>query len=252
MSIFDERLDGEWRNGRNVREGYERGWGLQFGKLREEILAEPLFHEARQAAGDRSVMSDGNCLNMYLLLTRYLQPYAHGDILEFGSYRCGNAIFMAYIVNKLYPGMNVYALDTFGGMPPTDREIDLHSAGDFGDANFEEIKGFVESRNLPNLHLVRGLFEDTTPTLLEKCRKIALLHVDADIKSACAYAYDITKQHMLPGGYIVFDDALFSSCLGATEVVEDLVIKRDGLNSEQVYPQFVFRSSNHKPDMAIN
>jgi hypothetical protein len=25
------------------------------------------------------------------------------------------------------------------------------------------------------------------------------------------------------------------------EVVEDLVIKRDGLNSEQVYPHFVFR-----------
>jgi hypothetical protein len=230
-----------WRQGRNVREGYERGFGLQFGKLREEILAEPLFHEARQAAGDRSVMSDGNCLNMYLLLTRYLKPYAHGDILEFGSYRAGNAIFMAYIVQKLYPGMTVYALDTFGGMPPTDKAIDLHSAGDFGDANFEEVRRFVESRGVPNLKLVRGLFEETTPGVLARSRPMALAHIDADIKSACAYAYDAVKPRMLPGGYIVFDDALFSSCLGATEVVEDLVIRRDGLNSEQVYPQFVFR-----------
>ncbi len=47
---------------------------------------------------------------------------------------------------------------------------------------------------------------------------------------------------MVEGGYIVFDDATLSSCLGATEVVEDLVIRRDGLNSEQIFPHFVFRS----------
>jgi hypothetical protein len=234
----------QFRNGRNVREGYERGWGLQFGTLKQEILAESLFQEAWHAAGDRTVMSDGNCLNLYLLLTRYLKPYAHGDIIEFGSYRAGNAIFMAYIVQKLYPGMIVYALDTFGGMPPTDNAIDLHTAGDFGDANFEEIRRFVESRGVPNLKLVRGLFEDTAPAVLAKSRPIALAHIDADIKSACAYAYEAVRPRMLPGGYIVFDDALFSSCLGATEVVEDLVIRRDGLNSEQIYPQFVFRTNN--------
>jgi hypothetical protein len=46
---------------------------------------------------------------------------------------------------------------------------------------------------------------------------------------------------MVEGGYIVFDDALYSSCIGATEVVEETVIRRDGLNSEQVYPHMVFR-----------
>jgi hypothetical protein len=47
---------------------------------------------------------------------------------------------------------------------------------------------------------------------------------------------------MVPGGYMVFDDATYSSCLGATEAVETLAIRRDGLNSEQIYPHFVFRS----------
>ena len=28
----------------------------------------------------------------------------------------------------------------------------------------------------------------------------------------------------------------------ATEAVENLLIRRDGLNSEQIYPHFVFRS----------
>jgi hypothetical protein len=244
MSSLHERLDSgaDLRKGRNIREGYERGWGLQFGTIKEEILAEPLFHEARQAAGDRSVMSANNCLNLYLLLTRYLKPYAHGDIIEFGSYRAGNAIFMAYIVQKLYPGMMVYALDTYGGMPVTDSSIDLHTAGDFGDADFEETCSFVASRGVTNLKLIRGAFEQTAQEVVAECRPIALAHIDADIKSACGYAYNIAKKHMIPGGYIVFDDALFASCLGATETVEDLVIRRDGLNSEQIYPQFVFRA----------
>ena len=30
------------RQGRNVYQGYQRGWGLQFGGLREKVLADPL------------------------------------------------------------------------------------------------------------------------------------------------------------------------------------------------------------------
>lgn len=48
--------------------------------------------------------------------------------------------------------------------------------------------------------------------------------------------------YLAPGGYLVFDDATISSCLGATEVVENLAIRRDGLNSEQVFPHVVFRA----------
>jgi hypothetical protein len=47
---------------------------------------------------------------------------------------------------------------------------------------------------------------------------------------------------MVPGGYLVFDDATVSSCLGATEAVEQILIRRDGLSSEQIFPHFVFRS----------
>lgn len=50
-----------------------------------------------------------------------------------------------------------------------------------------------------------------------------------------------TKDHMVDGCYIVFDDALYSACLGSTEVVEDLLTRRDGLSCEQIYSHFVFR-----------
>ena len=72
--------------------------------------------------------------------------------------------------------------------------------------------------------------------------QIALAHIDCDIYSAVAYSYDVVKPRMAAGGYIALDDACFSSCLGATEAVEELLIRRDGLHSEQIYPHFVFRA----------
>ncbi len=50
------------------------------------------------------------------------------------------------------------------------------------------------------------------------------------------------RARMVRGGYYVFDDATVSSCLGATEAVEELVVRRDGLHAEQIHPQFVFRA----------
>ena len=41
---------------------------------------------------------------------------------------------------------------------------------------------------------------------------------------------------------LVFDDATTPTCIGATEAVEDLVVRRDGLSSEQIYPHYVFRA----------
>jgi hypothetical protein len=138
--------------------------------------------------------------------------------------------------------MQVYAFDTFAGMPETDADIDAHRAGDFKEVNYEELQDYIAEIGLANLKLVRGLFDETAPGALPAVGTIRLTHIDCDIRSAIAYSYDASRPYMVPGGYIVLDDALFSSCLGATEVVEDLMIRRDGLNSEQIYPHYVFRA----------
>ena len=97
---------------------------------------------------------------------------------------------------------------------------------------------------LDNLHFIKGLFENTADAVLANAAPISLAHIDCDIFSAVKYSYECVKEKMVPGGYFVFDDATVSSCIGATEVVEDLLIRRDGLNSEQIYPHYVFRVAN--------
>lgn len=230
------------RKGRNVYEGYQRGWGLQFGGLREKILDDTLYKEAFNIAKKRTIMAESNRMNIYLILRFFLHQIPFGHIIEYGSYLGGNAIFMAYIAGKLYPGMNVYALDSFEGMPETDKNVDAHNAKDFSDVDFDELQNEVDKLGLNNLKLIKGYFEDTNDAVMIDAEKISLAHIDCDIRPAVEYAYENVRSHMVEGGYFVFDDATYSSCIGATEVVETLVIRRDKLNSEQIYPHFVFRN----------
>ena len=232
----------EMRNGRNVYEGYQRGWGLQFGKLKDKVLRDPLYKEATAVAIDRTIMSEENRMNIFLLLRFYLGRLSAGHIIEYGSYRGGNVIFMAYVAKRLFPDMKVYALDSFEGMPQTDKNVDAHNAGDFSDVDLASLKVRVDKLKLDNLILVKGLFENTNNEVMKQAGKICLAHIDCDIAPAVKCSYEGVKPFMVDGGYIVFDDATVSSCIGATEVVEDLLIRRDGLNSEQIWPHFVFRS----------
>lgn len=229
------------RNQRNIKHGYARGWGIQFGDLKEKTLNDPLYKQAVSLITGRSVVSEDNRINLFLIIRDYLKDIPAGDIIEFGSYKGGIAIFMAHIARQLHPKMKVYSLDTFAGMPETDSAIDAHNKGDFADVDLDELRRYAEGLGLSNLEFVKGPFEETAESVLARTSGVALAHVDCDIYSSVAYSYDVVKQRMVDGGYIVFDDALYSSCLGATEAVEDLAIRRDGLNCEQIFPHFVFR-----------
>jgi hypothetical protein len=228
--------------GRRVHEGYQRGAGLQFGGLARSIEADPVYRRAMKAADGRSILAPDNRYNLFLLLRFFLARIPSGHIVEFGCYRGGNAIFMASVARELLPGVRVVGLDTFEGMPPTDKEKDAHDQGDFGDVDLPELEATVKRLGLTNLEFRKGLFEDTARPALEQLGGVALAHIDCDIYSAVACAYDVVRPFMVPGGYLVFDDATVSTCLGATEAVEDLVIRRDGLSAEQVHPHFVFRA----------
>jgi predicted O-methyltransferase YrrM len=231
-----------YRLGRCVRDGYARGWGLQFGGLRDRIRGDLVYQEASRLADGCSIVSEDNRMNLYLILRFYLSRLNHGHIVEFGAYKGGNAMFLAHVAARLLPGVRVYALDTFRGMPPPDPAVDAHGAGAFADVDLTGLRAFAAARGLDNLEFVAGLFQDSAPALLSRAGPVALAHIDCDISSAVAFAYDVVRPAMVPGGYLVFDDAATSSCLGATEAVERLLIRRDGLHCEQIFPQFVFRA----------
>lgn len=243
LPAFDEAS--ERLRGRNIRAGYQRGWGLQFGDLHGQVLKDELYQHAFSRAKTRTVVAEWNRMNLYLILRFGMTGLEPGHILEFGAYRGGNAIFMAEVCKVLHPGVKVYAFDTFAGMPPVDTSRDAHRSGDFADAGYEELQALIQKYGLKNLELVRGTFEQTAVPALEKIKRVGLVHVDCDIYSAVVYSYDVTKPYMVEGGYWAFDDALYSSCIGAMEAIEEVVIQRDGRFAEQSWPHLVYR--NYSP-----
>jgi hypothetical protein len=234
------------RKGRNLYEGYQRGIGLAFSNLGARIAADPDFGRARTLAGSRTIVGDANLANIFLLIKFFLPRLPFGHIVEFGSYKGGSAIFMATLAQKFLPGVQVIGFDTFGGMPATDRAVDAHHAGSFSDVDLTELCQYVEEAGLQNLKFVKGYFEETAAATLQQQGTVAFCHIDCDIRSAVGYAYETTRPHMVPGGYWVFDDPFVADCVGAAEAVEDLLIQRDGLNSEQLYPHYVFREPFEK------
>jgi hypothetical protein len=236
------------RRNRNMREGYQRGAGIGMGGLRERIKADPLYQAAADASDGRSVVVQDRQFNIFLILKFFLPKIPPGHIIEFGAYRGGNALFMAYVAQELYPGVKVYALDTYEGMPEPDVTRDIHRAGDFTDTDLEGLRKRIDVVGLTNLEIRKGLFEETAKDALDDAGQIALAHIDCDIASAVAYSYDVVRDYMVEGGYYVFDDATSPTCIGATEVVEDLMIRRDGLSSEQIFPHFVFRHFTREPE----
>lgn len=233
------------RKGRNLYDGYQRAIGLGNTNLSGRIAGDPDFLRARKLAAARTIVGEPNLENIFLLIKFYLPRLPFGHIVEFGSYKGGSAIFMAALAEIFLPGAEVFAFDTFTGMQVTDRAVDAHGDGDFSDVDLVELRQYIEQIGLTNLTFVQGRFEETSPAVLQK-KPLALVHMDCDLRSAVEYAYDTARPYMVPGGYWVFDDAFIPDCVGEAEAIEDLLIRRDGLNSEQLYPHYVFREPFEK------
>jgi hypothetical protein len=230
-------------HGRDIGAGYLRGWGLEFGEIYEtRVERDPIFRGAMDYAKRRGTLVTRHKLANLFLILKYGWGSLEGDIFEFGSYRGGSAAFIAYVVRALGRNTRVYALDTFEGLPSTDPARDLHRAGDFGDADLGGLQAFVRKEALEDrLVPVAGLFEQTLPGLLRSKPAMALVHIDCDLYEPIRYLVSACEPYCERGGYVVFDDPLFSSCIGAFDAMAEGFLRERALFPEQVYPHFVFR-----------
>jgi hypothetical protein len=242
--LVEELLDGDPDTdkgidaGRNVRAGYARGVGLEFGRLHPVIGSDPDWMAAWGVAESRSIVLPLRLMNLFLII-KY-SNIRQGNIIEFGSYRGGSALLMAMLAKRLRMDCKVFALDTFTGMPETDPNLDRHRAGGFSDSSFEEFESTRSKLGLDNLIILKGLFQDTVKQIPEQDRRFFLTHVDCDIYESVKFSIRYAKRYGLPGSYVVFDDPLTADCLGSMKAIEEDLIQK-GCHSEQVYPHFVFR-----------
>lgn len=231
-------IHGDIAGGRSVRDGYRRGHSIR--ELKDQCMADPLFVSAREMAENRSIVDWFRVVNLYLLITLYLGKLPSQNVIEFGCYRGGSVIFMAVLLKELYPDAKIYALDTFAGMPATDRRYDAHTKGDFADIDMDGFLNIIKKRELSNVVILPGLFEETVPNL-PPGETFGLAHIDCDIYSAVKFSQGAIWPRMADGGYLVYDDATEPSCIGATQAVEEMMMEHH-IHSEQIFPHFVLRA----------
>ncbi|MBX9576931.1 MAG: TylF/MycF family methyltransferase [Chthoniobacterales bacterium] len=227
---------------RNVPAGYVRACGISFGKLHDVVREDPLYKQIFHLVNGGSLVDENVLMNFFLLL-KYSIKEMPGDIVEFGSFRCGTAVFLACVARALGIKGKVYALDTFEGIPHADGRIDFHTSDDFKDTSFDVVSKIIQELHLDNLVLVKGRFQDSFPQICSMLQPLSLVHVDGVTYSSVKYAINAALPHMHPrGGYLVIDDALCSSCIGALQAAEETV-QEYHLNAEQVWPHLVYRIS---------
>ncbi len=129
-----------------------------------------------------------------------------GDVVECGSYRCGATIAMA----AASPRRRVWACDIFGGLPYGARGFE-----NFSDVRFEEVAEAVEP--FCNIALVRGLHEETIPTLRNR---VALLFLDSDHCESHLVCLRSLWPLLRPGSVVVFHDPGFEGVKAAIRATE--------------------------------
>ncbi len=241
LQEFHQELPTSFVKGRNIVAGAARAWGLQFGALGEALEQDFLYQESFKLARNITLLQEPLLKNIFLILKYGITDKA-SDIMEFGSYRCGNAIFMAKVAQELGYTGKIYAFDTFEGIPHANAGIDFHVKNDFNDVVFEELTQKIQNLGLTNLVLVKGLFEETLPPLIPTIKKAMLVHIDCDVEAAARYVILTMEKQMADRGYMIIDDVTMPTCLGVLQAVEELLQKR-GFHAEQVLPHFVYRMS---------
>jgi O-methyltransferase len=130
---------------------------------------------------------------------------------------------LAQIVHDGSPTKRLHLFDTFEGMPETDHANDLHRKGDFSDTTLTGVKSYVKQNDIAVYH--QGFIPDTFRGL--ESSRIALAHIDVDIRQSVADCCDFIFPRLSIGGFLVFDDYGFPSCPGARQAVDTYFTGRE-------------------------
>lgn len=159
-----------------------------------------------------------------------------GDIIELGVYKGASLIRFATFRNthENDTARRIVGFDAFGAFPTDGLTLveDIDFVDEFneeaGDGlSIEEVEKILEIKGFANVDLVKGNVLETLPRYLARFphTRIALLHLDLDVKEPTALALEKLYDRVVRGGVIVVDD--YNAVAGATDVLDEFVAARD-------------------------
>ncbi len=167
------------------------------------------------------------CLNMRKLglVAQALLSTYDGCILECGSFKGGTTVFMGLLLREWGDVRQVYAFDTFSGMPnPTtsDQET-VFQAGTFMETSLERVTHYVQEHGLAqHTTLVKGLIQDTLPRVLSNEQHVSFALVDTDQYQGTLSSLKLIVPKLQENGIILVDDYNVEGVKKAVSEIQDL------------------------------
>lgn len=155
---------------------------------------------------------------IYSLAQQSYDCYIPGHFYEAGVMHGGTALLLKSVMESdNRPWKRLRLFDTFTGIPKADPKYDYVKKGDFGSANFQEVRRRLGVSSSITYHI--GVIPETFKNL--KDDRISFAHIDVDtyksVMDCCIFIYP----RLSYGSFIVFDDYGFSSCPGARKAVDE-------------------------------
>lgn len=177
---------------------------------------------------DFTMLGTDRLRGLYDAVMSAIEAGIPGDIVECGAARGGSAALMGLILKGLGVERLLWVCDTFEGIPPAtdDDPVEaLQYTGQFR-GDIEDVRSlFSQFGILQNAKLVKGLFQNTLPSL--GVEKIAVLHLDGDWYESTKCGLENLYDKVSPGGFIQIDD--YGHWVGCRKAVDEFFQGR-GLN----------------------
>ena len=161
-------------------------------------------------------------------LTEQVLKLKEGDFIEIGVWRGGSGALVAKKVELSGQDSKVYLCDTFEGIVKKS-DMDTHYAnGDYSDTSKEIVMDLINTLEIKNVEILKGIFPDYTSHLLED-KKFRYCHIDVDVYKSAEDIVDWIWDKMVPGGVMVYDDYGFYTCEGIRKHIDKQMKKKDRL-----------------------
>tara|TARA_Y100001963_G_scaffold100791_1_gene138672 strand:+ start:1576 stop:2292 length:717 start_codon:yes stop_codon:yes gene_type:complete len=174
-----------------------------------------------------------------------------GDVFELGVFKAASLIRLAAFRNTLENDYSrkIVGFDAFGKFPTENLSMksDLDFVNQFEGVGgqgltIDEVEKVLKHKSFNHIQLRKGNIFKTLPLFLEEnpATRLAMLHLDMDVKEPTSFALDLLYERIVPGGVIVVDD--YNAVEGATQAVDDF-LQKTGLKIEKdpfyVLPSYI-------------
>lgn len=163
-----------------------------------------------------------------------------GAIVECGVWAGGSMMMVAYVLKKLGDEARLLQLfDTFAGLPPPDKDIDIDSMGwtadhqwkpGWAEARLPEVKGNMARTGYENVQYIEGMVEDTLEE--HALKQYALVRLDTDWYASTKVELEVLWDRIVPGGILILDD--LGQWLGCRKAAEEFFADKSGVRMQRV------------------